>query len=226
MWQLIVGEQSNSKCYKLVLITFSGNVKEQMMDEQIHFGSGFQRDFEFPKVNAQAQRPKVVSYCYLIVFFFCPSLCYYRPFEKGDKNRPSAGLRTCGRCTNCFFRPPLETQQTKLSSLGTWQLHNPATERLRRLRLHVLLSACWDKLSPADKKWNIGDRSVSVICPAGPLSTLSCMNDSQWVGGSQRVHISQPVLCLSYSVIASPRYTNWIRCHKDVLWVLLWPTVT
>lgn len=192
MWQLIVCEQSNSKCYKLVLITFSGNVEEQMMDEQINFGSGFQRYFEFPKVNAQAQRPKVVSYCYLIVFFFCPSLCYYRSFEKGDKNRPSAGLRTCGRCTNCFFRPPLETQQTKLSSLGTWQLHNPATERLRRLRLHVLLSACWDKLSPAEKSGTLETGAwVSSVLQGHCLRCPVWTTPSGWVGVSGCTSASQ-----------------------------------
>lgn len=146
-----------------------------------------------------------MSYCHFVVFFSCPSLCYYRLFKEGDKNRPSAGLRTCGSCKNCWFRPPLETQQTKPSSLGTWQLHNPAPEWLR---LHVSLSTWLDKLSPIDKKWHIWDSE----CHLSRSVTDYAVVYKWWLGsqGCQWVQLS-----LSCSVVASVLYTMWIRCHKD-----------
>lgn len=50
---------------------------------------------------------------------FFISVSYYLLCEKAGKNRHPADLKTCGSCTGCRCKPPLETQQTKTGSLGT-----------------------------------------------------------------------------------------------------------
>lgn len=153
-------------------------------------------------------RDNKLLFFFVVGFFSLPFSVLLCAFWKGDKNKPSAGLGTCGICTNRRFRPTLETRQTKLSSLGTWQLHYPAPEWLprgQRVRLQAWLSPRLDKLFPTDTKRQIWESECHPSC------SLTALLGSQ---GCQWAQVRLSVLCLSSPVVASLLYTERIRCHQ------------